>query len=586
MSLARDLADRPPVRATCGWAPICSSVCGRGRQGDRDGVAPSARALRRAPGSRGLSGSSLETLPLRPRWRSATRLARARVLLARDRPRSRGGRHPARRPARGAATPWRPAVPREVLRGVGALDDLVDLLEQRFEAAVSAADGDGLVEAALQLGDVLDGPSPAQATRRSTSARWPWRPAAASPRTHLGASRRGGDDRARETHGGPAGSRRDRACGGPVMARAAALWAKLGDQPAARRVLERGHAEAPTDQALSEELERLYRGRQSWALLAGLLAERAAHEPDAARAVAMPAQEAADLRQTHLADGSAADLLRAAHSRAPEDADVVARLAACARRQRRSRRRRRGGRRGVGAPRARRGGARPARPPPRRASGALTAPPSPSCAARALSRPRPSMARWTPRSTPGAPRPRRRATPSTSGKRRWRWRTSCGGGATSPRASSSPACRGRPSRSRDDLARRGASRRADNDLHGAIDATHHLMRIERDEAQVAAARRLVELAAQTDRTADATAAIETVAAESPGAHGPHRAARRASTSRRATGASSRRCSSTRAAAPDGCASSGCTRGRDLDRGRRRSDGRDGAQPMRGDSAPR
>jgi predicted Zn-dependent protease len=42
------------------------------------------------------------------------------------------------------------------------------------------------------------------------------------------------------------------------------------------------------------------------------------------------------------------------------------------------------------------------------------------------------------------------------------------------------------------------------------------MRIERGEAQIAAARRLVDLAAQANRTPDATAAVEAVAAASPG----------------------------------------------------------------------
>ena len=58
---------------------------------------------------------------------------------------------------------------------------------------------------------------------------------------------------------------------------------------------------------------------------------------------------------------------------------------------------------------------------------------------------------------------------------------------------------------------------AEGDVGGAIDATYHVMRMERGEAQVAAARRLVDLASQVERTADAVAAVEAVVAEAPDA---------------------------------------------------------------------
>jgi tetratricopeptide (TPR) repeat protein len=56
----------------------------------------------------------------------------------------------------------------------------------------------------------------------------------------------------------------------------------------------------------------------------------------------------------------------------------------------------------------------------------------------------------------------------------------------------------------------------DGDLAGAVDATYNLMQLEDGDAQVAAANRLVELAARANRTPDATAAVEQLVAADPG----------------------------------------------------------------------
>jgi tetratricopeptide (TPR) repeat protein len=57
---------------------------------------------------------------------------------------------------------------------------------------------------------------------------------------------------------------------------------------------------------------------------------------------------------------------------------------------------------------------------------------------------------------------------------------------------------------------------ADGDVAAAVDATYNLMQLEQGAAQVAAANRLVELAARANRTPDAMAAIEQLVAAAPG----------------------------------------------------------------------
>src|SRR5262249_56527204 len=95
--------------------------------------------------------------------RNQLRIAKARVLLARDE------RDPA------AAEILRDALLEErrqpealalltaYYERVGAQDDLTDLLEQRFEAAVEAKDRDGVVEAAIHLGDAIGAADPERA---------------------------------------------------------------------------------------------------------------------------------------------------------------------------------------------------------------------------------------------------------------------------------------------------------------------------------------------------------------------------------------------------------------------------------------
>ncbi|HSS39364.1 MAG TPA: hypothetical protein VLT58_11390, partial [Polyangia bacterium] len=229
-----------------------------------------------------------ETLPLLPEVdrRNQLRLARAQVLLGDDE------RDPA------AAEILRDMLfdePRNaealaLLSGYyersGAEDDLRDLLEQRFEAAVEARDADDVAAAALRLGRLLETLHPerdaalyelalgvAKGRRQLLERLIAVRGAEATP------------DYAKQmeelldVETGP------EAVG--LVRELAAIWSKLGDPAGVRRVLERGHELAPADADIAGELEALYRTRKSWCLLAGLLNDRAKHEPNAAHAVSM-----------------------------------------------------------------------------------------------------------------------------------------------------------------------------------------------------------------------------------------------------------------------------------------------------------
>jgi tetratricopeptide (TPR) repeat protein len=464
----------------------------------------------------GLERVVSETLPLLAdsAQRNQLRLARARVLLAAD-----GGDAAAADILRDVLLeerrhPEALALLAGYYERQGAEDDLVDLLEQRFEAAVEAKDGDGLVEAALRLGDVLER---GQAERAGALYE---RALEAAP------GRRELLERLLARHTGeltPAHARRMEellaAQTGAAAARLARelaeVWGKLGDQASVRRVLERGHAQAPADPELSEELERLYRGRESWALLAGLLAERAAAETDAARAVDWLI-EAAELRQDRLGDAAAAaELLRAALERAPGDGDVVMRLA-------------------------------------RTLAGSGDLDGAAGEIAVALVRPdidpatRPQLAllgaelegaRGDHRAAVGALRAALPLAPEAVGDalvaalETWCSAAAITGETGDVREATLELAA--IARRRGDVARarqlvggllesgdpdlptvRLAAELAESvgDVEGAVDATYHLMRVETGEAQIAAARRLVELAARTGRTPDALAAVESMVA--------------------------------------------------------------------------
>ncbi len=204
----------------------------------------------------------------------------------------------------------------------GAEDDLRDLLEQRFEAALEAREPADVVEAALRLGKLLEAADTGRAAALYERALVVAK--GRRPLLQRLIALRGGEatpEYARQLEELLALETGPEAVG--LVQEIASLWKKLGDQAALRRVLERGHQLAPADAGIATELEGLYRARKAWALLTGLLENRAVNEPAAERAVPL-LLEAATLLDTELADAAGAlAMLRMARARQPENVDVV-----------------------------------------------------------------------------------------------------------------------------------------------------------------------------------------------------------------------------------------------------------------------
>jgi len=276
----------------------------------------------------GLGRLVAETLPLLPEvaQRNELRMAQARLQLAAD-------------AADGSAA----AILQDVLledaghaaalgllaeyyERSGSEGDLIDLLTQAFDAAIAARDPEAVVAAALRLGGVLersDGERAAATYERALSVAprrgelvkrvLALRPAGTATREHA--------DLMEAVLDGENGAEAAR-----LARELAATWTTLGDAEAARRVLEKGYAQAPAETEFFTELEHLYRSGQDWAALATLNASEAERRQDADEAAALYV-EAASLRRGRLADVKGSlELLRRARTRAPHDIQIVEQL--------------------------------------------------------------------------------------------------------------------------------------------------------------------------------------------------------------------------------------------------------------------
>jgi thioredoxin-like negative regulator of GroEL len=539
LALEREIIDLE--RATALTRELADRAGKAGNQGDKHRLAATLleRLRVRAPGDEtiwrpllahyvalqdraGLERVVNETLPLLPEveQRNQLRLARARVLLACDE---------------------RDATAAEILRDVlleerrsaealtllagyyertGAAADLTDLLEQHFEAACEAGDPKEVADAALRLGALLESENQERAVALYERA--------------LGIARGRRDllERLIALRGSEltpeyaarmeellAAETGPEAAG--LVREIAALWSKIGDRAAVRRVLEKGHKLAPADEGIGKELEGVYRDMKSWPLVVGLLMDRAQNEPDAGRAVTL-LLEAATLLETELSDvAGATALLRTARKRQPGNGDVVERLVRAL---------------------ASRGQIEAALT---EASGALGAPSASELEpARRLSL---SVmlaelegARGNHRVAVSALRSVLDLGPDVVSERlelaleAWRTAAAAAGAAGELRDATLELVE--RARRRGDI---GGARRligellahaepdietlrlgaelaeADGDVAAAVDVTYNLMQLEQGDAQVAAANRLVDLAARAERTADAMAAVEQMVAASP-----------------------------------------------------------------------
>jgi tetratricopeptide (TPR) repeat protein len=332
LSLARDLGERA---ARAGQVRLGAELLERLRArapGDETVWRPLLAHYIQLGDRPGVDRLVEETLPLLASVepRNELRLARARFLLGRD-----------DRDA-GAAEALRDAVFEapghaealqllaDYYQRTGAHGELVDLLEQRFEAVLASGDQDRIVELGLRLGEALD------RTDRDRASEVYERASAAAPgrrellrrilsRVPTGEITAERADMMEELLVG-GGSAEEQAA---LARELAAARTRLGDDEGARRALVKGRELSPADPGLSSELEGWYRSHEAWGPLAALLAEEAGQvgedDPDEAAALL---SEAATLREDRLGETAAAlQLLRQARDRAPRSGDVLEHLA-------------------------------------------------------------------------------------------------------------------------------------------------------------------------------------------------------------------------------------------------------------------
>ncbi len=211
----------------------------------------------------------------------------------------------------------------ELFSASGDNEQLVELLQRQLDRARDRQDVDAIVALSLRMGKLIE-PTDAEAAVDFYRGGLDWkgdsRELLAALLAHYG---EGSDPRERAelmerllaVSTGDEGSHLAR----DLMA----LWASLDDEHAVARALDLGFRANPGDEELRERLEATHREREDWVELASMIAHDAAHRDDPAAAVAR-AREAADLYRTQLHQpNQAAEVMRAAWSKTPEDLSLL-----------------------------------------------------------------------------------------------------------------------------------------------------------------------------------------------------------------------------------------------------------------------
>lgn len=105
-----------------------------------------------------------------------------------------------------------------------------------------------------------------------------------------------------------------------------AVWRSLDDEQAAARALDLGFRSHPNDPSLRSRLEAHYREREDYADLADMIVYDAQHRDDVATAVARAREAATMYRDTLESPSQAADAMRVAWRRCPEDLGLLEEL--------------------------------------------------------------------------------------------------------------------------------------------------------------------------------------------------------------------------------------------------------------------
>lgn len=216
----------------------------------------------------------------------------------------------------------------DLFEATGDRTELVELLQRQLDRARDRQDVDAIVQLSLRMGKLIE-PEDAEAAVDFYRAGLDWAPESAELLAALLA------------HYGDAADPRERAelmerllavSSGPDAAQLAneliALWNSLEDEYGAARALDLGFKACPSDESLRQRLEAHYREREEHAELADMIAYDAAHREDVDESVAR-AREAAQLyRETLQSPSQAAEVMRAAWQRRPEDLSLLEALVA------------------------------------------------------------------------------------------------------------------------------------------------------------------------------------------------------------------------------------------------------------------
>jgi tetratricopeptide (TPR) repeat protein len=208
------------------------------------------------------------------------------------------------------------------LRELGDDDGIAEFLWSRFEDAQRRGHRDSTVDVALRLGDLLEKQESPDAIRVYRAALI----VAPDDREILRrvVSQLGTHDNPRE---GALLMERLLAVETPERApelagKLATMWEAAGDRKGVQRTLELAHKSAPDDKAIHDRLEKWYRDNEQWSELADLMTRDAERLADAAAVERL--REAASVYSGFLGQPlKAAEMLRKARQRAPQNVDLV-----------------------------------------------------------------------------------------------------------------------------------------------------------------------------------------------------------------------------------------------------------------------
>ena len=216
----------------------------------------------------------------------------------------------------------------DLFEAAGDNEQLVELLQRQLDRARDRQDVETIVDLSLRMGKLIE-PSDAEAAIDFYRGGLDWAPESAG----LLAALLGhyGDDsepaeRAELMERLLAVSHGDE--GGALARRLIALYQSLEDEFGAARALDLGFRANPNDAELRGQLESYYREREEWAELASMMVHDARHREDLAEGVARGREAAAIYRDTLESPSEAADAMRAAWQRNPEDLGLLEELVA------------------------------------------------------------------------------------------------------------------------------------------------------------------------------------------------------------------------------------------------------------------